>query len=322
MNSSPAPDLILFTAPGRAGTLRDVLDAAELRGDSPESTVEAPATILDDAAAESASEDWRQERNLIAGEELDVWLAQRRISHTDFLHHFRGTPPETPAQVLAGLWITGWVHRMALRHAHACAALAMRALPLSEAAVQAQREAVMQRLGGETALHGWLQARNRRESWWHDLCQLEAAHAECHTTLLEPAMLEKELRAQQFPLHRVRLAFAMLPSLSAAREMLLQLKTRAGASLADAVALLGIPCKEQRFFIRDLMPELQQPILSACAGECLEPVPAGERHQLIQIVEKTPPTLADPEVLRRVQDRVLEQGFADLCENVIEWRVE
>ncbi|MBE7497772.1 MAG: hypothetical protein HS117_22745 [Verrucomicrobiaceae bacterium] len=311
--------MTLFTSPGRSATLADVLHAAELRGDV--HAKDDPGTLLDAAAAESASEDWRIEKNLIAGEELDAWLALRHITHEDFLRHFSGAVPVTDAQRLACWWIDDSITRWATRHAQGIAALAAQTEPPSEDALQQWHAALESRLGGEDALNDWLRAHSRDAAWLADLAQVETAHENCRAALLRPDSLEKELRGQYFPLHRVTLTICKVPEESVARELMLQLAADASATLAQRAEGLGFPHFPQQFFIGDLSPAYQQPFLSARAGECLAPMQASDHWRICQLVEKTPPSLDDPEVLARVQKRVVEQGFAEKCEGVIAWAV-
>lgn len=314
------PPITLFTSPGRSTTLADVLHAAELRGDVP--ATDTPGETRDATAAESASEDWRIEKNLIAGEELDAWLALRRITPEDFLRHFSGAVPVTDAQRLARWWIDGSITRWATRHAQGIAALAAQTTPPPEGALQQWHAALQSRLGGENALNAWLRAHSRDAAWLADLAQIETAHENCRDALLRPDSLEKELRGQYFPLHRVTLTICKVPEESVARELMLQLAADASATLAQRADSLGFPHFPQSFFIGDLEPAYQQPFLSARVSECLPPMRGSDHWRVCQLVEKTPPTLDDAEVLSRVQTRVLEQGFAERCEGVISWWVE
>lgn len=320
MNSPSAPNLTLFTSPGRRVTLRDVLDATELRGDLP--AIDAPAKELDAAAAESASEDWRIEKNLIAGEELDAWLAVRQISLDDFMHHFRGGVPSYDAQRLARWWIDGSIPRWAMRHAHGIAALALQDAPPLEKALTDWHAFVSNRLGGETALHAWLRGHQRCFAWLAELAQIETAYDACRAAVLKPESLARELHAQHFPLHHVSLAICQVPASGMARELLLHLRADPSARLAETAERLGFTHFAQHFFIGDLQPAYQQSFLSARAGECLEPMQARDHWRLCQLVEKTPPTLDHPEVLSRIQKRVVEQRFAELSESVVTWMIE
>lgn len=313
------PPITLFTSPARVVTLADALHAAELRGDVP--AIDTRGETRDDAAAESASEDWRIEKNLIAGEELDAWLAMRRITHEDFLRHFSGAVPVTDAQRLARWWIDGSIARWASRHAQGIAALAAQTMPPSEGALQQWRAALESRLGGEDALNDWLHAHSCDAAWLADLAQIETAHENCRVALLRPDSLERELRGQYFPLHRVTLTICKVPEEGVARELMLQLAADASTTLAQRAERLGFDHFPQSFFIGDLQPAYQQPFLSARARECLPPMQASDHWRVCQLVEKNPPSLDDPEVLQRVQTRVVEQGFAERCEGVIAWAV-
>lgn len=317
--ASTASSLTLFTSPGRAITLNDVLHAAELRGDVP--LKDEPGKSLDAAAAESASEDWRIEKNLIAGEELDAWLALRHITHDDFLRHFRGEVPSNDAQRRARWWIEGSLTRWAMRLAHGVAALAAQNIPPSENQLTQWLAAVSDRFGGKTALHEWLLTRQRDSAWLADLAQIETAYEICRVTLLQPESLAKELSSQHFPLHRVTLTVCKVRNEGAARELMLQLRQDTSTTLQQWAERLGFDHFPQQFFIGDLLPVYQQPFLSASAGECLPPMEAQDHWRVCQLVEKTPPSLDDLEVISRVQKRVLEQEFAERCEGVIHWLV-
>lgn len=309
-----------FTAPGRRVTVTDVLHAADLRGDVPAVAELRPR--LDAAAAERASEDWRVEKNLIASEELDVWLAQRQITHDDFLRHFRGEAPSTEAQRLVAWWIEGSMTQMATRHAHALAALAAQRTPPSEQQLAAWMEAVSARLGGETALHDWLRTYQREAAWLADLAQIETAYETCRASLLQPESLAKELRSQHFPLHRVCLTTCNVPEEGTARELMLQLGEDASVSLAEVAGKMGFHHDWREFFIGDLEPAFQQPYLSARPGQYLPPKHEQDGWSMGQIVHKAPPDLQHHAVLSRVKKHALEQGFAVLTEGVIQWCIE
>ena len=312
--------LSLFHSPGRTITLRDVLHAAALRGDGP--ATDEPCPVRDAAEAERASEHWRVEQNLIAGEELDAWLMQRHLTHEDFLRHFRGEAAESETHRLARWWIDGSINRWAKRHAEALAALAATSTPPALEHLQHWFQATAGRFGGENGLQTFLRDKNLSAAWLAELAQIECAHASMQDELLAPAALEKALRAMHFQLHRVTLSIAKVPQAGAAQELSLQLGQNPATTLARLAEQQGFDHSEQRFFIGDLAPDFQQPFLSACEGECLPAMQARDHWRLCQLVEKQPPSLNDPEVLSRVQNQVLQQRFAELSESVIAWQVE
>jgi hypothetical protein len=66
---------------------------------------------------------------------------------------------------------------------------------------------------------------------------------------------------------------------------------------------------------------VQQKYLSAQPGTVMEPTQRGDGFQLARLLGKREPSLADPDVQARIEQRLLARHFADLTSRHISWRL-
>jgi hypothetical protein len=73
--------------------------------------------------------------------------------------------------------------------------------------------------------------------------------------------------------------------------------------------------------LQDIPPDAQQPFLSANAGELMDPVEQEGAHRLCRVLAKKEPDPADPEVRRRIEQRILGRYFNELSNRLVDWQI-
>ncbi len=289
-----------FAVDGRIFTVRDVIESARFRGELEHFLAGAHASgpEPDEAALQSASEQFRYERDLITAEETERWLEARGLTLEDFSDYLRrsfwkaANGKNIPAETSGGsdllrveLLLSGEFDRLAVR-------LAWRIVAA----------------GGE-----WAGRLGRDET-----LQLEAAYRQQCAALLTREARERMLHALRLPLTRVELETVELESHDAAREAFLCVQED-GIGMADVAKDGRYPYRRDEIACEDLPEESQQKILCAAPGEVLEPIARGDGFQLCRLVRKIAPDLADARTRERVEQRILESHFSELAASCVQW---
>jgi hypothetical protein len=339
---------------GRIYTVSDVVAAAHFRGE-----LEAPWRRLlrrlaadeaaadrdveaDDEVLQALSDAFRSDRDLITAEETEAWLEQRGLTLDDFNDHFVRTywgdtlgakvEPEETAFVDAteelrdlltvDLLLSGDFEKMATALSWQVAL--RRAAEAGESGPGKpadERAAFFERTGiDEDGLAAWLEALGRDAAWFEEMISLAAAQRHARATLVTDEMCRAELSAVRLSYTQIDVETIELESRNAAREALMCVRND-GMSLAEVAAESAYPHQRGKVLLEDLPADLHERVLCAAPGELLEPVPHGDGFQVCRIHAKSEPSLSNPEVRTRLEERILEQAFAELCSRYVHWRL-
>ena len=339
---------------GRTYTLSDVVAAAHFRGDLEEpwrrmlqrlAADEAAADRdleTDDDALQALSDEFRSDRDLITAEETETWLEQRGLTLDDFNDHFvraywgdalgaKVEPQEVDfieaseelrEMLNVELLLSGDFEQMATELSWQVAARRAAAdETVGPEALAVERAEFFERAEiDEDELAAWLEGLGRDAAWFEEMLALAASYRHARATLVTDEMCRAELSVARLHLAQIDVETIELESRNAAREALMCVRND-GMSLAEVAAESCYPHQRGTVLLEDMPADLHERVLCAAPGELLEPVPHGDGFQVCRIHQKSEPTLEDPEVRSRIEDRILGQTFADLCSRHVRWRL-
>jgi len=355
--ASTTPELkearVVFSCGSKDYTVRDVIDAAHFRGEleplwsgllagvKAEEMARETDLELDDAELDSAAIAFRYQYDLITAEETEKWLEQRGLSLADFSDYFaraqwalemRGKvkAPQIPVVsasaeqrdlLAAELTLSGELDRMANRLAWRVVAMAKGEQGEKDACRSAQRDLFFKRAGLSAGLVAdWLHGLGREESWLGEMASMEANYRDECTRVLTTSQREREMTSLRLPLTRFDVEMIELESRDAAREAFMCVRDD-GMSMSEVAREGQYPFHQTEMVLEQISDDLQQKFLSLTPGSLLEPTPREDGFLLTKILDKKEPSLDEPEVLERVDRRILERHFTELSSGRIQWRI-
>jgi hypothetical protein len=341
---------VIFTAGDESCTVRDVLDAAEFRGEleplwqtalrrvAAEEKAQQTGAELDEEEMNAAAVAFRYKHDLITAEETEKWLEARALTLDDYSDYFvreywartfgsRGSAPQTPFSAATAdqrellaleLTFSGAVDQLAKRLAWRVAA---RHTEEGSAVPESLIEQEEQRFRTRVAnVEEWLAGLGRDEAWLQEMLTLEAAFQQRRSRVLTADAQQRELGALRLPLTRFELELIELESHGAAREAFLCV--RDDGMTMDEVAKEGrYPFRRAELVLDQIDADQQQKYLSSKPGTVMEPTRRGDGYQLARLLGKREPSLTDPDVQAGVEQRLLARHFADLTSRHINWRI-
>jgi hypothetical protein len=295
----------------------------------------------DDEAVETMIERYRYERDLISAEETEAWLDSRGASVDDLQAHVTRdywwetlkdeigpvaapSPGEIP-------WILELLETEVLM-SDAFVPLAFeygRRLIAREDSkekpdprlILAERTAFLERtLLGEPSLPGWLGLLGRSDAWLDDMLKLEASYRLRCEAILTPQRLAGELAAVRLPLSRLELEQIEFDSLDAAREAQLCVRDD-GLSLQEVARESRYPFRRFELLAEDLPEDRRQKLLCAAIGEIQPPLESEGLFYLTSVMKKDEPTLAEPAIKRRIEQRIVSAHFSEACSKRLRWLI-
>lgn len=349
----PIDHKVIFVCGKRSFTVRDIIDAALLRGEvesawqelrrleAAERKADEENLEFSDDAIDAAAERFRYEHDLITAEETEQWLAQRGLNLADFsayfVRHYWGeqfddaesepvdyfsAPNEMRELLTRELILSGELDRMAARLSWRVAALyAAEGAPVDPELIAAEESLFLERTGlSADQLAGWLEQVGRDQEWWREGLVMEAIQRCDCAALLSREACEREISALRLPLTRFEVEMIELDSLDAAREALLCARDD-GMSMEEVAGEGRYPYRHPEVLLEEIPEDLQQKFLSVHPGEILEPIARGDGFHICRVIGKTEPDLKDPVVKERAEERILDRHFADLTTRHIQWRL-
>lgn len=343
---------VIFTSGNESFTVRDLIDAANFRGEidpiwnellrliAAEKKGDESELEMDDAVIDAAAEAFRYEHDLITAEETERWLEERGLTLNDFsdyfVRHYWGgaiddvepdlvdyasAPNELRELLIAELILSGELDRIAKR-------LSWRVAGSREAGkngldpefIAAEKRRLFERNGlDDEHLPDWLHAIGRDGDWLNKAIEMEAIHRQSTEALLTKQAREHEVAALRLPLTSFELETVELDLLDAAREALLCVRDD-GISMAEVAEEGRYPYRRTDVLLEDLPEDLQQKFLSVSAGDVLEPIPRGDGFHICRVIKKSEPTADDVAVRDRAERRILERHFSELAAKHIQWQ--
>jgi hypothetical protein len=316
---STAAQRPVFTIDNETYSWSDVVASAWLRGDRPKleqatrhglaclRRLTASSEELDEQEASEAEARFRYARNLLSGEEMQAWLdlwelevsewrayVRRAVLRERWAHELDETAARFPSadeEVEGALWAeavcSGFLEEAARRLAGdlALATEAGESLAGDREAVLARTAAAAERAGADTATE-------------------EA--------------LSHEVAAQRLEWLRIEGDVLELPAEDLAREAALCIRED-GRALAEVAAECGAEPRLLSVYMGEIERELASTLLAAREGELVGPVPRNGAFALLFVRTKAPPTLGDPEVRRKAEERVIARAVERAVATKVKW---
>ena len=329
-------------------TIGDTICAAHFRGELA-ATWKRIAAIMeegesasppDDVELQASSEQFRIDRDLITVEETERWLEERGLTLDDFnnflvrqwidqaVHgelvgheviEYTSAPSDLRDALRIDLLFSGEFDRLATRLGWRSAARASAQDRVSDEAIEIERACFYQRSGtNDASLPAWLAGLERDSLWFNQMLELEAVFRRDCDALLTLKARERMLQSLRLPLTQFELEFLELDSLDAAREAI-QCVSEDGESMEDVATAACLPFQRVDVRYEDLPEDLQRRLLSAMAGEILQPISNGDGFKLCRLVQKIESDLADEGVRSRVDLRIVERHFSELAARFVRW---
>ncbi|MEO5961613.1 MAG: hypothetical protein ABIR80_21075 [Opitutaceae bacterium] len=341
--NSPLAVVVIATADKRFVAV-DIMDASWFRGElqplweellvglacEQESHGSAPTS----EDLQTLSEEIRYQHELITSEETESWLTRRKLSLDDLTDYCRrrywrdhtANPPpgekidyldatsELRELFLKGVLFAGkfdeWVRRLAWRVAASLAAEVEP--PASADKLDAQRALFFQwsHLEPET-LAGALQQIGRDREWFEALIEMETCYRWHCDQVCTAENRGRSLVALRLPLTQFTLEILDLESEDVAREARFCLETD-GLSMAEFAAQEHYRIERGELLLEDFPEELQPRFLASETGRFHHVTTSDNCYQVCRLLEKREPTLADENVVRRIDRELLETHFENL----------
>jgi hypothetical protein len=262
---------------------------------------------LDSRQAAEAEAHFRYARSLIAAEEMEAWLepwglkvsqwrayvrrALLRERWVDELAETAARFPATDEEVAGAVW--------------------------AEAVCSGFLEAAARRLAGDLALAadaGQSLAGDRDAVFVGSAAAAERARAEAAT---EEA-LEREVAKQGLDWLRVEGELLELPAEDLAREAALCIRED-GRALAEVAAECGAEPRTLSLYIGEIERELAAALVAAPEGGLVGPLPRDGAFALLLVATKAPPSVADPAVHRKAEERVIARAVDRAIATNVKW---
>jgi len=345
-------DVVAFVFQGAAVSVEEVLCAAHFRGELAASAKRLAARVACEAeadrlklepdreAVEARVERFRYDRDLISGEETEAWLGVRGLTPTEMEAHLTRelwgealaakvaavdvAPPVTAGlldALAADLLFDGGFGALAGALSRRLMTATGAARPPDDGPCAAERQRFFARAGLDPAgLSGWLAALGREAAWFERKVHEEVAYQAVCASLLTPGRQAGELAVLRLPLTRLNLECIEFDTLDAAREGHLCVRED-GLTLEQVAEGARYPFRRLSLLAEQAPEEQRQRLLCASVGEVLAPVAVGEVVHLLRLEGKVEPTLGDPAVRARVEQRILDAHFTEAAAGELRWLV-
>ncbi len=311
-------DLILFHAGGRAFTRDHVLAAADRRGDLQQLRTLVRTGFLcqqygqdeefelAEADLQSASDDFRAERNLTAAEDTERWLGARDLAFDD---------------LVAWLERRAWRERLAgevdkFAADYTCDDDEVEAALWPEVVFGNHLASLTRALAERVA--AWVATKHAADGWADDLQSMEQAHADACREVTAAIDIRRELAADATSFTHCEVEFAGFPSVDVAREALLCVTTD-GEALEDVAARGGVEMRRERGFPPELPDSIRSRVLDAAPGDVVGPFEDAGGFIVMRVSAKTAPDPADPDVRGRVEAVTIARTLDQLEQRHVRW---
>jgi hypothetical protein len=281
----------VFSVGSRQFRWTDIVGAADwdlLRRQAAQGVAALAEVEIVDSDLEQESARFRYERNLVAGEEMEAWLARWELSVREWRDYLRRAMARDRAQ----------------------------SSELAEADdrlvwIEAVCSGALERLAEDAA------ARAAAADSLQDQ-DLDRAFERFLAGAVAHRILESVLDMRKADWLRVDCRTLVFDTEAAAREAALCVRDD-GMALSEVAAQAGVEIREHSLHLEDAQGELGNALLSAKTGELLGPLPLADRFALVLVDGKVEPSLDDPEILRRVQEAARKRAIEREVVNRVTW---
>ena len=253
----------------------------------------------------------------MTADDFSGWLYQRLCRElngfTDRSTKELAIPARFPDLLRVHLWLSGQMNELGEQLSRRVAA----DLEISRRGETVSSEPVMEdflqrhRLD-ERALSGWLAALGRDRSWLAETVRIEAAFNRLISMALTEEARADQLASMQLSLARIEVETLDVDSEAAAREAFLCVRDD-GVTLSEMALETGYRAERAQIWLDLLDDPVGQRLLSAAEGEVIGPIERDGRFKVYQVLRKLKPTMTDPAVAHRLDERIVDEFFSTLC---------
>ena len=313
----------------------DVALAAMARGDWPaferrleeglacaeQAEREGTAPSADDL--ESAANDFRYERELIAAAEINAWLERFELSVDDWMSYLarellRGRyltsldelidrHPPSRSQLESAAYVEGICSGLFDEFDAALAARAALAATVEHDVTMPEDrfDAVAERIA--RANERWLSARTPEDTLARlaRVLSIESRYHEVTAAMASPASLADVVQTHRLDWQQIELDTVSFATDHAAREALLCI-TIDRLSLHDVAALSRLAAERRTWFQDEIDADLRDRLIAVEPGGVLGPIVVNGHFDVTAVVRRTVPSLTDPRVAERAREVVVD----------------
>lgn len=247
---------------------------------------------------------FRRERRLLAADDMESWLAERRLTvsqwtdfirrsalrrrHRNDLETLTATHPSTGDEVARLTWPTGVCNGLLGSIAWELAGRAAVAARTSGGRPPASPEA------------------------------LESAFAGFRAEVLTPLALRAEVGARHLDWIHVESQVLCFADRDAAAEALITIRAE-GLTMEEVAGMAGVEVRQSSSFLEDTDSGLQSVLLGAQEGQLLGPLHSEDGYAVVRVLAKCMPSLDQPDVVARAEQAVVSRAVRGEVEERVRW---
>ena len=152
------------------------------------------------------------------------------------------------------------------------------------------------------------------------LTRLEAVFQHFCQQLRTSQSTEDQISSHQLDWIRLDCCSAIFPEELIAREAVLCVRED-GRELSEVAAEAKAVARQVRFYLDELEPAWRAYFLSAQKGELVGPLSMGEEFALFVVLDKIWPSVADPEIRQRAEQRALLNAVEHEVNDRVQWQI-
>ena len=272
---------------------------------------------------ESAANDFRYERELIAAAEINAWLGRFELSVDDWmaclardLLRARYLPtldevidrhPPSQAQLESAAYAEGICSGMFDEFEAALAARAALAATVEDTATTSANHFDAEAARLARANERWLSARTPEDTLrrLNRVLRIESRYAEATAAMVSPSSLADVVQTRRLDWQQIELDTVSFATDHAAREAMLCV-TVDRLSLHDVAALSRQAAERRIWFQDEIDADLRDRLIAVEPGGVLGPIAVNGHFDVTSLVRRTVPSLTDPRVVERAREVVVD----------------
>jgi len=299
--------------------------------------------VLPEDEVNSAAEEFRYVRDLVAAEDMEAWLEKRGLTAADWLDYIQRSllikkwaddleaiQQEYPVDqdevdevmlcdAICGGRAADWAASLAARAA-ASTWIAEEAPDGTDALADEHVRPLADALRAKMAtrdLPGFLD--DVEPERLNALARLEAAWREFSARQVTPQAIRDQIAANPLDWIRFSLRSVSLQDQDAAREAALCIR-QDGLDPAEVAAESGGEFTEGDWYLEEADPALRDHLLGAQEGEVLGPLRLNDGFVVVSVRAKRPPSEDDPALVARASQVLLDRAVRREVESRVRWK--
>ncbi len=263
---------------------------------------------------ETAAQEFRYERDLISGQDMQAWLDRWSLDAADWMEYLR-------RRLLRERW---GAEVAAIAAEHPVEPEDVEEVLHAEAVCSGFLERLARKLAGRASAaarardEGWIGAEPSGDGLGPALERIDAGFRSFCDHVVTPAALAAQVAAHRLEWVRAHCRCLALPTIEGAREAALCVRED-GMDLDEVARSAGATAEVAHAFLDGYDDTLRDALLAARPGDLLGPIVSGDRFVVILVHDKVLPSLDDPVVRRRAQERLLDSALAREVHDRVEW---